>query len=149
MIGSAPGWHHADVSPARPVGRHRKWLIAHGQQALVEYDRLVTVTAPRAEDGPPVPLDPPVAIEVLRVSAGGDVKAIAGAIAGCVRRSGSVVLEVIGAGALNQAIKAAVVARAITIREGLDLVVTPSFHGVEIDGDERTALRLLVEHRHR
>jgi stage V sporulation protein S len=113
----------------------------------VEYDRRVTVTAPDFEDEPPVLVDPPLAVEVLRVSTGSDVKAVAGAIAGCVRRSGSVALEVIGAGALNQAVKATVVARAITIREDLDLVVTPSFHVVEIDGRERTALRLLVDHR--
>ena len=107
----------------------------------------MTVVAPGLEDEPLVLDAPPDAVEVLRVSAGGDVKAIAGAIAGCVRRSGSVVLEVVGAGALNQAVKAAAVARAITTREGLDLVVTPSFTCVEIDGDERTALRLLVDHR--
>ena len=109
----------------------------------------MTAIAPRYEHGPSEHDDPPVASPVLRVSTSSDVKAVAGAIAGCVRRSGSVGLEVIGAGALNQAVKATVVARAITVGEGLDLVVTPSFHSVEIDGAERTALRLRVDSRHR
>lgn len=84
---------------------------------------------------------------MMRVSTSSDVKALAGAIAGCVRGPGSVRLELIGAGALNQAVKAAIVAREMTITEGFDVVMTPSFSSVEVDGRIRTALHLLVDDR--
>jgi stage V sporulation protein S len=85
----------------------------------------------------------------MRVSTGSDVRALAGAIAGCIRRAGSVRLELIGAGALNQAVKAAIVAREMTGPEGFDVVMTPSFCSVEVDGHHRTALHLLIDHRER
>lgn len=86
-------------------------------------------------------------VEVMRVRAGSDIKALAGAVAGALRRAGSVHLEVIGAGALNQAVKATILARSMTAAEGYDVVVTPTFTTVDVDGTPRNALRLLVDHR--
>lgn len=84
---------------------------------------------------------------LLKVSAKSNPNAVAGAIAGIVRQSGSVELQVIGAGALNQAIKAIAIARGFVIAGGIDLVCIPSFQDVKIDGDERTAIRMRIEDR--
>ncbi len=74
---------------------------------------------------------------------------VAGAIAGAIRTSGAVFIQVVGAGALNQATKASVIARGILSISGLDIVVTPSFADIEIDGEARTALRPWLEDRER
>ena len=68
-------------------------------------------------------------------------------MAGVVRQSGAVEVQVVGAGALNQAIKAIAIARGYLAPSGVDLVCVPTFADIEIDGESRTAIRLLVEHR--
>lgn len=73
----------------------------------------------------------------------------AGAMAGVVRQSGSVEVQVVGAGALNQAIKAVAIARGYVAPSGIDLVCVPTFADIVIDGESRTAIRLLVEDRNR
>lgn len=88
------------------------------------------------------------ATETLKVSTRSNPNSVAGAIAGAVRTSGAVFIQVVGAGALNQATKASVIARGILSDEGLDIVVTPAFADIEIDGEARTALRLRLEDRH-
>lgn len=72
----------------------------------------------------------------------------AGAIANVVRESGAAELQTIGAGALNQAIKAIAIARTFLADDGVDLVCVPSFAEVHIDGAVRTAIRLAVHDRH-
>jgi stage V sporulation protein S len=72
-------------------------------------------------------------------------------MAGVVRQSGAVEVQVIGAGALNQAIKAIAIARGYVAPSGIDLVCVPTFHDIEIEGEGRTAIRLAIEdrdHRH-
>ena len=56
-------------------------------------------------------------------------------------------VQVIGAGALNQAIKAIAIARSFVSDDGIDPVCIPMFHDVDIGGESRTAIRLHVEHR--
>jgi stage V sporulation protein S len=85
--------------------------------------------------------------EVLKVSTRSRPSAVAGAIAGVIRDSGSVEVQSIGAGATNQAIKAVAIARSYLAEEGVDIVCIPSFIDVAIDSEERTAIRLLVQHR--
>jgi stage V sporulation protein S len=85
--------------------------------------------------------------EILKVSSKSDPHAVAGAVAGIIRQGASAEVQVIGAGALNQAIKAVAIARSFVGSAGLDIVCVPSFAEVEINGETRTALRLLVEHR--
>lgn len=85
--------------------------------------------------------------EVLKVSTRSRPSAVAGAIAGVIRDSGMAEVQSIGAGATNQAIKAVAIARSYLSEEGIDIVCTPSFIDVEIDDEERTAIRLLVERR--
>jgi len=84
---------------------------------------------------------------IIKVSAKSRSTAVAGAIAGVIRGSGSAEVQAIGAGAVNQAIKAVAIARGYLALDGLDVISIPSFVEVEIDGQERTAIRILVEPR--
>ena len=68
-------------------------------------------------------------------------------MAGAVRQAGAVEVQVVGAGALNQAIKAVAIARGYVEPAGIDLVCIPTFADIEIDGERRTAIRLSVEDR--
>jgi stage V sporulation protein S len=68
-------------------------------------------------------------------------------MAGVVRQSGAVEVQVVGAGALNQAIKAVAIARGYVAPSGIDLLCVPTFADIEIEGQSRTAIRLLVECR--
>jgi stage V sporulation protein S len=68
-------------------------------------------------------------------------------MAGVVRQQGAVMVQVVGAGALNQAVKAVAIARGFVVASGIDLVCVPSFAEVEIDGEVRTAIRLCVQDR--
>jgi len=88
-------------------------------------------------------------MECLKVSSRSNPNSVAGALAGVVRQMGSVEVQVIGAGALNQAIKAVAIARGYVAPSGIDLVCIPSFADVEIAGEGRTAIRLSVENRNR
>ena len=87
-------------------------------------------------------------MEVLKVSSRSNPNSCAGAMAGVVRQSGAVEVQVVGAGALNQAVKAIAIARGYLASSGVDLVAVPTFADIEIDGQTRTAIRLLVEDRH-
>lgn len=83
-------------------------------------------------------------MQTLRVSAKSKPNTVAGAIAAVIRESGEVEVQTVGAAALNQAVKAIAIARGFLIASGTDLVCVPSFSEIEIDGNERTAIRLLV-----
>ncbi|MFZ5987292.1 MAG: stage V sporulation protein S [Bacillota bacterium] len=86
-------------------------------------------------------------MSVLKVSAKSSPNSIAGALAGFVRENGSVEIQAIGAGALNQAIKAIAIARGFVAPSGIELICIPAFTDVEIDGQEKTAIKLIVEPR--
>jgi stage V sporulation protein S len=88
-------------------------------------------------------------VEVLKVSSKSNPNSCAGALAGVLRQDGAVEVQTVGAGALNQAIKAVAIARGFVAPSGIDLVCIPSFADIEIDGENRTAIRLLVEDRRR
>lgn len=83
-------------------------------------------------------------METLRVSSKSKPNTVAGAIAGVVREKGEVEVQTVGAGALNQAMKAVAIARGFLVPSGIDLVCVPSFSDIQIDGNERTAIRLHV-----
>lgn len=85
--------------------------------------------------------------ELIRVSAKSRSTAVAGAIAGVIRQYEHAEVQAIGAGAVNQAVKALAIARGYLERDSIDLICTPFFTEVEIDGTERTAVRFHVEHR--
>jgi stage V sporulation protein S len=94
-----------------------------------------------------VPRTARAAIEILKVSATSKPVAVAGAIAGVVRSQTRVEVQAIGAGAINQAVKAIAISRGYVAAGGIDLVCIPSFIDISIDGEERTGIRLLVESR--
>src|SRR5918992_1542902 len=89
------------------------------------------------------------AMEVLKVSSRSNPNSVAGAMAGVVRQHGFVEVQVVGAGALNQAVKALAIARGYVAPSGLDLVCVPTFADIEIDGEDRTAIVLTIEDRER
>lgn len=85
--------------------------------------------------------------DIIRVAAQSRSTAVAGAIAGVVRERGRADVQAIGAGAVNQAIKAIAIARGFLALDGLEIVCIPMFADVEIGGQERTAIRIAVEPR--
>jgi stage V sporulation protein S len=85
--------------------------------------------------------------QLIRVAAGSKATAVAGAIAGIVRENGDAEVQAIGAGAVNQALKAAAIARGFLSLDGLDIVFIPTFEDVELGGQQRTALRIRAEPR--
>ncbi len=86
-------------------------------------------------------------MEILKVSSRSTPNSVAGAIASVVRESGSVEVQAVGAGAANQAIKAIAIARGYVAPLGIDLICVPAFATVLIDGEERTAMKLICEKR--
>ncbi len=85
--------------------------------------------------------------EVLKVSSRSSPNAVAGALAGVIREKGSAEVQAIGAGAINQAVKAVAIARGFVAPGGIDLVCIPAFTDVSINGEERTAIKFIVEPR--
>ena len=88
-----------------------------------------------------------VPVEILKVSSKSNPSSVAGALAGVIRSGRAATIQVIGAGALNQAIKAVAIARGYVAPAGLDLCCVPSFADTSVDGEDRTAIRLVVEGR--
>ncbi|MBE3562547.1 MAG: stage V sporulation protein S [Hydrogenibacillus schlegelii] len=86
-------------------------------------------------------------MDVLKVSARSNPNAVAGALAGVIREKGRAELQAIGAGAINQAVKAVAIARGLIAPSGIDLVCIPAFTDLVIAGEPRTAIRLIVEPR--
>ncbi len=86
-------------------------------------------------------------MELIKVAANSRSTAVAGAIAGVIRERGQVDVQAIGAGAVNQAIKAIAIARGYLELDGIDIVCVPFFSEVMIDDQERTAVKFAVEPR--
>ena len=84
-------------------------------------------------------------MEILKVSSKSNPSKVAGAIANIFREKGGVELQTVGAGALNQAVKAVSIARGYISPSGINLVCTPAFTDIEIDGKEKTAIKLIRE----
>jgi stage V sporulation protein S len=86
-------------------------------------------------------------VEVLKVSATSKPKSVAGALAAVLREKGSAEVQAVGAGAVNQAVKAIAIARGYVAPNGIDLVAVPAFAEIMIENEERTAIRFIVEPR--
>ncbi len=86
-------------------------------------------------------------MDVIKVSGSSRTSAVAGAIAGVFREHKRAEVQAIGAGAVNQAVKALVLARGYLKEDGYDVICAPEFVDVEIDGKIRTAVKLVVELR--
>ncbi len=86
-------------------------------------------------------------MEILKVSAKSQPKSVAGALAAVLRENGSVEMQAVGAGAVNQAVKALAITRGFVAPNGIDLVTIPAFSQININGEERTAIKFIVQPR--
>ncbi len=86
-------------------------------------------------------------MEVLKVSSKSNPNSVAGALANSFREKGVVEMQAIGAGAINQAVKAVAIARGYVAPTGRDLICVPAFADILIEGEERTAIKLIIESR--
>ncbi|HOV28972.1 MAG: stage V sporulation protein S [Synergistaceae bacterium] len=86
-------------------------------------------------------------MEVLKVSATSQPKSVAGAMAAVLREKGVVEVQAVGAGAVNQAVKSIAIARGYVAPNGIDMVCIPAFAKIDIDGEERTAIKFQLEAR--
>lgn len=109
-----------------------------------EYENHVPLTDSMAEDAGTYEEDKP---DIIKVSARSRSTSVAGAIAGVMRQYQLAEVQAIGAGAVNQAVKALAIARVYLERDEIDIVTVPYFTEVDIDGQERTAVRFRVEPR--
>lgn len=83
-------------------------------------------------------------MEILKVSSGSKPNSVAGALAEVIRENGSAEIQAIGAGAINQSIKAIAIARGFLAPAGIDVVCVPAFTDIEVDGIQKTAIKLIV-----
>lgn len=86
-------------------------------------------------------------MDILKVAAHSQPKAVAGALAAVIRENRVAELQAIGAGAVNQAVKAIAIARGYVAPNGINLITIPAFAEIEINSEERTAIKFLVEPR--
>lgn len=87
-------------------------------------------------------------MDYLKVSSKSSPSSVAGAIAGMIKDGVPVEMQCVGAGAVNQAVKAIAISRGFLSPIGIEIVCTPSFADIEIDGEYRTAIRFSVEPRY-
>lgn len=83
-------------------------------------------------------------MEFLKVSSKSSPASVAGAIAGMVKDNVPVNLQCVGAGAVNQSIKAIAIARGFLIPTGVDISCAPTFSDIEIGGENRIAIKIAV-----
>jgi len=86
-------------------------------------------------------------VEVLKVSTKSNPNSVAGGLAALIKKKKIVEKQEVGAGAINQAVKAIAIARGFVAPSGKDIVCVPAFTDIEIDGEERTAIKLIVQPR--
>ncbi|MBI1730243.1 stage V sporulation protein S [Candidatus Acetothermia bacterium] len=87
-------------------------------------------------------------MDVLKVSAQSSSIATAGALANTIRQHGHAEIQGIGPKAINQAVKAIAISRSYLASSGADIIAVPGFVDVEIEGQQRTAIRFFVKPRH-
>lgn len=84
-------------------------------------------------------------MEILKVSSKSKPNSVAGALANAFKEKGVIEIQAVGAGALNQAIKAVAIARGYIAPTGKDIYCIPAFSDISIEGEERTAIKLIVK----
>lgn len=85
----------------------------------------------------------------IKVASKSNPNAVAGMIAAMVKENGKAEIICVGAGALNQSIKAVCIARGFLAPSGLDLVCTPSFNQITLNGNARTSIKLVIDTRYK
>lgn len=86
-------------------------------------------------------------MDILKVSSKSNPNSVAGALAGVIREKGKTEIHAVGAGAINQAVKAVAIARGFVAPSGIDLVCIPAFSDINIEGEEKTAIKFYVQQR--
>ena len=86
-------------------------------------------------------------MKLLKVSSKSSPNSVAGAIAGIIRTENKVQIQTIGAGALNQTIKAIAIARGYIAPTGQELICVPFFRDIDVNGEVKTAIVITVEVR--
>lgn len=86
-------------------------------------------------------------MEVLKVSTKSNPNSVAGALAAIIKEQNVAEIQAVGAGAINQAIKAIAIARGFIAPSGKDIICVPAFTDIQIEGEERTAIKLIVQPR--
>ena len=86
-------------------------------------------------------------MEVLKVSTKSNPNSVAGALAAIIKDQNIAEIQAVGAGAINQAVKAIAIARGFVAPSGKDIICVPAFTDIQIDGEERTAIKFIVEPR--
>ena len=84
-------------------------------------------------------------MDIIKVSANSRTSAVAGAIAGIIREHKHAEVQAIGAGAVNQAVKALVLATGYLKLDGINITCVPEFANVMIEEKERTAIKFVVD----
>ena len=84
-------------------------------------------------------------MEILKISSKSNPNSVAGAIAGLVKESSKAEMQAIGAGAINQAVKAVAIAKGFVAPSGMDLVCSPAFTEVTIDNEDKTGIKITIE----
>lgn len=84
-------------------------------------------------------------MDVLKVSTKSNPNSVAGALAGIMREKGNAEIQAVGAGAINQSVKAIAIARGFLAPGGIDMFCVPAFIDIDIDGEERTAIKFIVQ----
>ncbi|CDH90207.1 stage V sporulation protein S [Clostridium botulinum B str. Eklund 17B (NRP)] len=88
-----------------------------------------------------------IKMEVLKVSTKSNPNSVAGALAAIIKEKNIAEIQAVGAGAINQAVKAIAIARGFVAPSGKDIICVPAFTDIQIDGEERTAIKLIVQPR--
>ena len=86
-------------------------------------------------------------MDVLKVSTKSNPNSVAGALAAIIKEKNIAEIQAVGAGAINQAVKAIAIARGFIAPSGKDIICIPAFTDILIDGEERTAIKLIVQPR--
>lgn len=86
-------------------------------------------------------------MEILKVSSKSNPNSVAGALANAFREKNSIEIQTIGAGAVNQAIKAIAIARGFIAPSGKNIICIPAFTDIMINGEEKTAMKFIIEAR--
>ena len=84
-------------------------------------------------------------MDILKVSSKSSPNSVAGAIAGLIKENGRVEMQAIGAGAINQAVKAVAIAKGFVAPTGVDLTCSPVFTDVSIGNEDKTGIKFIVE----
>lgn len=84
-------------------------------------------------------------MEILKVSSRSKPNSVAGALANAFKERSVIEIQAVGAGALNQAIKAIAIARGYIAPSGKDIYCIPAFSDILIEGEDKTAIKLIIK----